>query len=111
MKQKDIFLVAYYHMKPKDPKRTKEPGYMTNLENIDYTESINITRGLKARDQQSAKVILNMSKQAVTVNRFNDNQDFPSLLAHYQESYPQYINPLLGMMYPDEVKSEEPTAE
>jgi hypothetical protein len=81
MKQKDIFLVAYYHMKPKDPKRTKEAGYMTNLENIDYDESINITRGLKTRDQLNAKVVLNMSKQTVVTNRFNDNQDFPSLLA------------------------------
>lgn len=111
MKQKDLFLVAYYHMKPKDPKRTKEAGYMSNLDNIDYTESINITRGLKARDQQTAKVILNMSKQSVVANRFNDNKDFPSLLAHYQESYPQYINPLLAMMYPDEVATEETPAE
>lgn len=108
MKHKDLFLVAYYHMKPKDPKRTKEPGYMTNLENIDYTESINFTRGLKSRDQQSAKVILNMSNQTVVANRFNDNKDFPSLLAHYQESYPQYVNPLLAMMYPEETKTETP---
>lgn len=111
MKQKDIFLVAYYHMKPKDPKRTKEPGYMTNLENVDYDESINITRGLKTRDQLNAKVVLNMSKQVVVTNRFNDNKDFPSLLAHYQEGYPQYINPLLAMMYPEEVKTEEVPAE
>ena len=111
MKHKDIFLVAYYHMKPKDPKRTKEPGYMTNLDNVDYTESINITRGLKSRDQQTANVILNMSKQTVVANRFNDNKDFPSLLAHYQESYPQYINPLLAMIYPEDVKVEEPVTE
>ena len=105
--------MAYYHIKPKDPKRTKEAGYINDTANFDYDESINITRGLKTRDELNAKVILNLSKQLVTKNRFNDNQDFPSLLAHYQEGYPQYINPLLAQLYPEEnngsidVSSEE----
>ncbi len=102
MSNKDIYLVAYYHIKPKDPKRTKEAGYINNPANFDYDESINITRGLKTRDELNARVVLNLTKQQVTKNRFNDNKDFPSLLAHYQEGYPKYINPLLAQLYPEQ---------
>lgn len=101
MKHKDIFLVAYYSARPKDPKRTKEAGYMKDPANFDYDESINITRGLKTRDELNARVILNLTQQAVKKNTFNDNKDFPTLLAHYQEGYPKYINPLLAMIYPE----------
>jgi hypothetical protein len=101
MKVKDIYLLAFYHIKPKDPARTKEPGYMTNSENIAYDESINITRGLKTKDQLNAGVILNLSKQWIIKNQFNSDADFPSLLAHYQEGYPKYINPLLAELYPE----------
>ena len=95
--------MAYYSAKPKDPKQTKIAGYMKDPANFDFDESINITRGLKMRDQVTARVILNLSERTVTKNSFNENTDFPSLLAHYQEGYPQYINPLLAQLYKDEV--------
>lgn len=103
MKNKNLYLVAYYSIKPKNPKRTKEPGYMADPANFDYDESINITRGLKTRDNLEAKVILNLTEQSVTKNTFNENKDFPSLLAHYQEGYPKYINPLLAQLYPEQI--------
>ncbi len=103
----NIYLVAYYHSKPKDPKRTKEAGYVSNPENLIYDESINITRGLKTRDQLNAKVILNLTEQLVVSNRFNDNKDFPSLLAHYQEGYPKYLNPLIAQLYPEQVNVDQ----
>ena len=98
--------MAYYHIKPKDPKRTKEAGYMGDTNNFDYDESINITRGLKLRDQLNAKVILDLTDQKVVKNGFNSNKDFPSLLAHYQEGYPKYINPLLANLYSEQLKNE-----
>ncbi len=103
----NIYLVAYYHSKPKDPKRTKEAGYISNPENLVYDESINITRGLKTKDKLNAKVILNLTEQLVIANRFNDNKDFPSLLAHYQEGYPKYINPLIAQLYPEQVDAHQ----
>jgi hypothetical protein len=105
MTNRDIHLIAYYHQKPKDPKRTKEPGYMTNVENIAYDESINITRGIKTKDQLQASVILNLNKETVVKNSFQSDADYVSLLAHYQEGYPKYINPLLAELYP-EVKDD-----
>jgi len=106
MKNKSVYLIAYYHRKPKDPKRTKEAGYIKDPANFDYDESINITRGLKTRDELGAEVILNLTEQTVVKNRFNDNKDFPSLLAHYQEGYPKYINPLLAQLYSEQVDGD-----
>lgn len=103
MKPRQIYLVAYYSTRPKDPRRTKEAGYMKDPANYEFDESINITRGLKTRDQVSAKVILNLSERIVTKNSFNENFDFASLLAHYQEGYPQYINPLIAQLYKDQI--------
>jgi len=103
LKPKHIYLVAYYSAKPKDPKRTKERGYMTDPANFDYDESINITRGLKNRDNVSAQVILNLNEQRVVKNTFNENRDFPVLLAHYQEGYPKYVNPLIAQLYKDQL--------
>ena len=95
--------MAYYSAKPKDPKRTKEPGYMSNTDNIEFDESINITRGLKTKDQNLARVILNLTNKTVIKNSFNENKDFATLLAHYQEGYPKYINPLIAQLYKDEL--------
>jgi hypothetical protein len=90
-------------MKPKDPKRTKEAGYMSNIDNIEYDESINITKGLKQRDELNAKVILDLTNQTVKKNTFNNNKDFPSILAHYQEGYPKYLNPLIAQLYSEKI--------
>jgi hypothetical protein len=101
MSNKGIFLLAFYSAKPKDPAKTKVAGYMTDPANFDYDESINITRGIKTRDHQNAQVILNLSTQTVIKNTFNSNKDFATLLGHYQEGYPNYINPLLAKLYKD----------
>ena len=95
--------MAYYSAKPKDPKRTKVAGYMKDPANFDYDESINITRGLKTKDLNLGRVILNLTDKSVIKNSFNENRDFATLLAHYQEGYPKYINPLIAQLYKDEL--------
>lgn len=106
MKNKHLYLIAYYYIKPKDSSRTKESGYITNPDNFIYDESINITKGLKSRDERSAKVILNLSNQSVVRNYFNDNRDFATLLAYYQEGYPKYLNPLINQLYVEQSNYE-----
>ena len=91
--------MAYYHTRPKDPRRTKEAGYITNPDNINYEESINITRGLKYRDETTAGVILNLSQQQVARNTFKSDADFASLLGYFQEGYPKYINTIIASLY------------
>ena len=103
MSSKNIYLVAYYSAKPKDPKLTKIAGYMKDPANFEYDESINITRGLKTKDQNLARVILNLTNKTVVKNSFNENKDFATLLTHYQEGYPKYINPLIAQLYKDEL--------
>ncbi len=98
-----IFLVAYYSTKPRDPKKTHIAGYLKDPNNTIMDESINITRGLRTRDEINASVILNLSEQQVIKNRFNDNKDFPSLLAHFQEGYPKYLNTLIAQLYSKEL--------
>lgn len=79
---------------------------MLNPDNFEYDESINITRGLKLKDELNAKVILDLTSQKVVKNGFNGNKDFPSLLAHYQEGYPKYINPLIADLYSEQMQND-----
>jgi len=95
--------LAYYVSRPKDPKMTRIAGYSNQPNNMDYEESINITRGLRDRDLISASVVLNLSQKTVVRNGFNSNRDFPSWLAHFQESYPEHINPIIAELYKDEL--------
>jgi hypothetical protein len=101
--KKSLYLLAFYSTKPRDPKKTHIAGYLKDPNNTILDESINITKGLRARDQINASVILNLSEQQVIKNKFNDNRDFPSLLAHFQEGYPRYINPLIAQLYSKEL--------
>ena len=103
MKNKDLHLVAYYIIKPKNPQRTSQPGYIKDAENIDYDESINITKGLKDKDVALGGVILNLSRQLVVKNRFRSDNDFASLLAYYQEGYAQYLDPIIAKLYKEEL--------
>jgi hypothetical protein len=103
MKNKDLHILGFYSAKPKNPRGPREAGYMKNPDNITWTEAINITRGLKDRDLTKAQVILNLNTKTVIRNVWNDNKDFPSLLAYYQENYPKYINPIIAVLYKDEL--------
>lgn len=103
MKNKDIHILAFYHATPKNPRMTRQPGYIKNKDNISWKESINITRGLKDKDLTAAQVILNLNTRKVIRNIWNDNKDFASLLYYYQENYPKYINPIIGTLYKDEL--------
>lgn len=103
MKNKDLHLLAYYAITPKNPQFCVRKGYIKDPNNINYEESINITRGLRDKDIASTSVILNLSQQKVVRNVFNDNRDFASLLAHFQQGYPQYINPVVAALYKDQL--------
>jgi hypothetical protein len=117
MKNKQLFLLAFYARRPRNPRLTYQPGYINNPDNFILDESINITRGLRTRDEINAGVILNLNDKKVIKNKFNDNKDFPSLLAHFQEGYPNYLNPLINQLYTEEythethVQTEEKTSD
>ena len=87
----NIYLVAQYVAKPKDPRQTAQPGYMTNPDNIEWDERVYITRGLRDKDTEM-NVVLNLTEQKIVKNSFNTNKTFEEIFAHFYDSYPEYIN-------------------
>ena len=118
-KIKDLHLLAFYLIKPRDPKRTKEKGYMQDPANHQYDERIEFTRGLSSKDQMYAGVILNLNKKTVISNRYDyskQNSEFDKLFKYFLEGYPQYIEKVMRELDPVYLeqflpKKEEPTAE
>jgi len=92
MKTKDLHLVAFYAMKPRNPHMTHIKGYMKDPANIQYDEQIGFTLGLKTKDHVKGGVILNLSKKTVIKNTYNSEQkDFDAMFKYFLESYPQYV--------------------
>ena len=89
-REKDIFLVASYSKKPRDPKKTARKGYINDDKNISYAENVTVTRGLKDRDLTAA-IILNLTQKTVHKCRFTDANDWETLAAYYAKGYPQYL--------------------
>ena len=94
MKNKDIYLVAFYHMKPRPGVNTSQKGWMNNLENITYDESIEITRGLK-NNSSMAKVVLNLSKKSVHRNTWGTDRSFKDYFKHYFTSFHKYLTAVM----------------
>ena len=67
MADHNIYLIAKYTGVPKDPKRTAQPGYMKDPENIHYDEQVYISRGLRSKDLQN-QVVLNLTEQKIVKN-------------------------------------------
>lgn len=96
MKNKDIYLVAFYTLKPRDPGMTKVRGYMSNPENVYYDEMVNITRGLKDKLRSDAKVILNLSTKSVVKNAWHAEKTWDELFKYFEEGYSEYINTVMN---------------
>jgi hypothetical protein len=94
MKDSNVYLLAHYTARPKDPSRTKESGYMSNPENVAYDERVEFTVGLKPKHRQGAGVIINLSTQEVVFNRFNAEAEFDDVVKYYIEAYPEYMEKL-----------------
>lgn len=86
-----IYLIAKYTGVPKDPKRTSEPGYMKDPENVHYDEQVYISRGLRDKDLKN-QVVLNLTKEKVVKNNFNPGKTFEEIFTHYYNSYSDYIS-------------------
>lgn len=98
-----MYLTGIYFKKPKDPKRTREKGYMLSDTNFSFEESLNICKRLKPRDHAGCQVILDLVNKKVVKNNFNNNFDFESLLLYYQQGYPDYLNPVLAKLYKEDI--------
>jgi len=116
MKTKDLHLIAFYTIRPRDPKQTHVKGYMQDPANHQYDERIEFTRGLSSKDQQYAGVILNLNKKKVVYNKYNAyDSEFDVLFKYFLEAYPKYVIQVmaqLDMPYLEQfIPKEEPVAE
>ena len=87
----NIYLVAQYVARPKDPRQTTQPGYMTNPDNIEWDERMYITRGLRDKDAEM-NVVLNLTEQKIVKNSFNTAATFEEIFTHFYEAYGDYID-------------------
>lgn len=101
MKEKGIYLVATYIMKPKDHVNTSKKGWMENPENIRYDEKVEITRGVKKRDSSSANVILDLTNLKIDRNTFQTGRTFDEIFRYYFNNYNRYLIPVMGQLHPE----------
>jgi hypothetical protein len=90
-KDNDLYLVASYVAKPRNPNLTKQAGYMKDPANIIYDERVEFCIGLKPRDQVSSKIILNLTQTSVVRNSFNPQASFDEVVKYFCEAYPEYM--------------------
>lgn len=110
MKTKDLHLIAFYTMKPRDPRKTFIKGYMSNPANIQYDERIGFSRGLKTKDQIAGRVILNLNKKTVVKNTYDATQtDFDALFKYFLEGYPQYVAQVMAELDVEYIKQFIPS--
>lgn len=96
-KNKNIFLVAQYFMKPQAHVNTCQKGWKNNPENIRWDEHMLITHGLKSKDSH-AQVILNLSLKSVVRNTFVQGKTFDELFVYYMQGYSKYIVPVMTQL-------------
>ena len=92
--KKDIFLVAFYHLKPRPGVNTSKKGWMADTNNITYDESIEITRGIK-KNSGMAKVVLNLSNKTVERNTWGTERSFDEYFKHYFTGYHKYVTAVM----------------
>lgn len=104
----NIYLTAYYGIKPRPGVKTNVKGWMDDHNNIQYDEKVEIVRGLKPRTN-AAKIILNFSTKEVVRNGFNEDKDFKKLFKYFFGGYAQYMSTVMIQLDPtwmDEMVNE-----
>jgi len=100
MSNKNIYLVAFYSMKPRPGVKTNVKGWMNDTANLQYDEKVEITRGLKS-GANVAKIVLDLSTKTVTRNNFNQDKDFKKLFKYFFGGYHNYITAVMKQLDPD----------
>ncbi len=86
----NIYLLATYIARPRNPRQTSRAGYITNPDNIQYDENLEIVRGWRDRYLKYS-VVLDLTNERVIKNSFHNSKTFEELFAHYHEGFSEYI--------------------
>jgi hypothetical protein len=92
MSKKKVYIVAQYFAKPKDKRKSSVAGYMKNPDNVQWDEQIGVSIGIKDKQLQTAKVVLNINDQLVVKNGFNTDKSFMELFEYFYSASPQEIS-------------------
>ena len=90
MSNLNIYLIANYVARPKNPRQTSQPGYMKDPNNIQYDEQVFIARGFRDRYLQNS-IVLDLSEERVIKNSFTPGKSFNELFSHFHEGFGEYI--------------------
>jgi len=101
MKKQNIYLVAHYVTRPRDPKKTHIPGYMKDPANHQYDEQVQISTRLRPQDNSMAKVIVNLSTKTVEKNSFNGKKDFDEMFKYFFKGYHKYVTEVMSKLDPE----------
>lgn len=101
MKKQNIYLIAHYLAKPRDPRSTHQPGYMKDPNNFRYDEQVQVCTRLRPQDLSTAKIIVNLSKKQVEKNSFNENKNFDELFKYFFKGYHKYITEVMIKLDPE----------
>jgi hypothetical protein len=100
----NIYLVAFYGMKPRPGVNTSKKGWMEDKSNLQYDERVEITRGRK-KSSALANVIIDLSTKTIVKNTFNDDRDFRSFFKYYFGGYHEYITAVMKQLDPEYLTS------
>ena len=90
MAKLDIYLLANYRARPKNPRLTAQIGYMSDPGNLIYDEELTIVRGWRDKYIKNS-VVLDLTNEKVVKNSFRTEKTFDDLFAHYHEGFSEYI--------------------
>ena len=90
MAKLDIYLLATYVSRPKNPRQTSRAGYITDPDNMQYDENLEIVRGWRDRYMKYS-VVLDLTNEKVIKNSFRTEKTFEELFKHYHEGFGEYI--------------------
>lgn len=99
MADKNIYLLAKYIARPKNPKMTHIKGYVTDPDNMVYDEQVTVTRGLRNKDLQS-HVILNLTEEKIHKNTYHTSTTFEEAFKYFHEGYANQIDACVNTLNP-----------
>lgn len=82
--------MAIYVARPKNPRQTSRAGYITNPDNIQYDENLEIVRGWRDRYMKYS-VVLDLTNERIIKNSFLKEKTFEELFKHYHDGFGEYI--------------------
>lgn len=91
MSKHNIYFVANYVGKPKNPRLTAQPGYMKDPGNMQLEEQIFIARGWREKFLRNS-IVLDLTNEKVVKNSIAPGTPFADVFANFYSNYTEYID-------------------